>query len=100
MKVLHPDLERDAAERQKKMRTMQEVTAAYARSDLHTLLRLELEWIDGAQADAARLSDERLQAYTEFLKSRPRRSKPSAVPCVSTRGTRTSWWTARLAFPR
>ena len=68
VKVLHPDLERDAAERQKKMRTMQEVTAAYARSDLHTLLRLELEWIDGAQADAARLSDERLHAYTEFLK--------------------------------
>jgi hypothetical protein len=47
---------------------MQDVTAAYARSDLHTLLRLELQWIDGAQADAARLGDERLRAYTKFLK--------------------------------
>jgi hypothetical protein len=31
-------------------------------------LRLELEWIDGAGADAARLGGERLRAYTEFLK--------------------------------
>jgi hypothetical protein len=68
VKVVHPDLERDAGERQKKLRMMQEVTAAYARGDLHTLLRLELEWIDGAQADAARLGGERLRAYTEFLK--------------------------------
>ena len=68
VKVVHPDLESDAAERQKKIRMMQEVTVAYAQRDLHTLLRLELEWLDGAQADAARLSDERLRAYTELLK--------------------------------
>jgi hypothetical protein len=68
VKALHPDLESDDAERQKKIGIMQEVTAAYARSDLHTLLRLELEWIDGTHADAARLSDEKLRAYTELLK--------------------------------
>lgn len=68
VKALHPDLERDVAERQKKIGTMQEVTAAYARSDLHTLLRLELQWIDSAQADAARLTDEKLRGFTELLK--------------------------------
>jgi ABC-type transport system involved in cytochrome c biogenesis ATPase subunit len=68
VKALHPDLERDAAERPKKIGMMQEVTAAYARRDLHTLLRLEVEWIDGAQADATRLSGERLRADTELLK--------------------------------
>jgi hypothetical protein len=68
VKVLHPDLESDATERQKKIRMMQEVTAAYGRGDLHTLLRLELEWIGGAQADAGRISGERLHAYTELLK--------------------------------
>jgi hypothetical protein len=31
-------------------------------------LRLELEWIDGAQTDAARVSGERLRAYTDLLK--------------------------------
>jgi hypothetical protein len=67
VKVLHPDLENDAAERQKKIGIMQEVTAAYARSDLHMLLRLELEWIVGAHADAAALSDEKLRAYTALL---------------------------------
>jgi hypothetical protein len=68
VKVLHPDLERDAGERQKKSGMMQQVTAAYARSDLHTLLRLELEWISGAGGDTPRLSDEKLRAYTELLK--------------------------------
>jgi len=69
VKVLHPDLERDAAERDKKSRMMQEVTAAYARSDLHTLLRLELEWIDSSEVGGGRLDDERLGAYTELLKA-------------------------------
>lgn len=68
VKALHPDLERDDVERQKKIGMMQEVTAAYARSDLHTLLRLELQWIDSAQADTARLTDEKLRAFTELLK--------------------------------
>ena len=43
-KELHPDLECDPAEREKKSRVMQEITAAYARGDLHALLQLELEW--------------------------------------------------------
>jgi hypothetical protein len=30
-------------------------------------LRLELEWIDGAHADTARLTDEKLRAYTGIL---------------------------------
>jgi hypothetical protein len=68
VKALHPDLESDAAERQKKSVVMQEVTAAYTRRDLHTLLRLELEWINGAHGDTARLSDEKLRAYTELLR--------------------------------
>jgi hypothetical protein len=42
--------------------------AAHARGDLHALLRLELEWIDGGDGDAARLGQETLRAYTELLK--------------------------------
>jgi hypothetical protein len=68
VKGLHPDLESDAAEREKKSVLMQEVTTAYGRGDLHALLRLELEWIDGARGDTERLSDEKLRAYTELLK--------------------------------
>jgi hypothetical protein len=68
VKALHPDLESDAVERASKIRLMQDVTVAYRRGDLHTLLRLELEWIGGAHADTARLTDEKLRAYTAILK--------------------------------
>lgn len=67
-KELHPDLEPDPAERERKSRVMQDITAAYTRGDLHALLRLELEWLDPADSDVARLSREKLRAYTEFLK--------------------------------
>ena len=67
-KVLHPDLETDPVEREKKSRAMQEVTAAYTRADLHALLCLELEWIEGARLDAARLGTEKLRAHVELLK--------------------------------
>lgn len=68
VKVLHPDLEPDPTEREKKSRVMQDITAAYRRGDLHALLRLELEWIEGAGLDAVRLGAEKLRAYTELLK--------------------------------
>ena len=67
-KVLHPDLEADPVEREKKSRAMQEVTAAYTRADLHALLCLELKWIEGAGLDAARLGAEKLRAHVELLK--------------------------------
>jgi hypothetical protein len=67
-KVLHPDLETDPVEREKKSRAMQEVTAAYTRADLHALLCLELEWIEGAGLEAARLGAEQLRAHVELLK--------------------------------
>jgi hypothetical protein len=65
-KEMHPDLERDPAEREKKSRVMQQITAAYARGDLHALLQLELEWL--GSGDAASLSREKLRAYIELLK--------------------------------
>ena len=65
---MHPDLEPDPAERERKSRVMQDITAAHTRGDLHALLQLELEWLDAAGSDAARLSREKLRAYTELLK--------------------------------
>jgi hypothetical protein len=68
VKEMHPDLEPDPAERDRKGRVMQDITAAYTRGDLHALLQLELEWLDPASGDAARLSGDKLRAYTELLK--------------------------------
>ncbi len=67
-KALHPDLERDPEVRERKSAVMQEVTTAYARNDLHALLRLELEWLEGAGAASSQLADATLDAYIEFLK--------------------------------
>jgi hypothetical protein len=67
-KVLHPDLEPDAEQRSRKVVLMQELTAAYRANDLHTLLRLELEWIQHEQGDIARLTDNKLTIYNEVLR--------------------------------
>ena len=47
---------------------MQQITAAYAEQDLHTLLRLQLEWMHREDAGAGRLTSEKLRAYNEVLK--------------------------------
>ena len=67
-KVLHPDLEPDEARRQSKVALMQELTTAYHRNDLHTLLRLEMEWIQREEGDLERLTDEKLGIYNQVLK--------------------------------
>jgi hypothetical protein len=63
VKELHPDLEPNPDEREKKNRIIQDVTAAYSRRDLLALLRLELEWLEGA-GDAARMSEDKLRAHS------------------------------------
>ena len=67
-RVLHPDLEPDAALKERKGRLMQELTAAYRDNDLHAMLRLELEWIRGEQSDVQRLGEERLSVYNQVLR--------------------------------
>ncbi|MBL9139105.1 MAG: hypothetical protein JNK85_24775 [Verrucomicrobiales bacterium] len=67
-KLLHPDLEPDAARRQEKEAAMKRLTTAYKDGDLHTMLRLEVEWILQEQADANRLTDEKLAIYNDVLK--------------------------------
>ncbi|PIQ22036.1 MAG: hypothetical protein COW65_05485 [Cytophagales bacterium CG18_big_fil_WC_8_21_14_2_50_42_9] len=67
-KALHPDLERDAAQKARKEALMQELTTAYENNDLHTLLRLELEWIQKEETNLYQLTDEKLSIYNEVLK--------------------------------
>jgi hypothetical protein len=66
-KVLHPDLEQDLAIRERKHTLMQELTKAYREGDLHTLLRLELAWLNREEGDLERLSDEKVGIYCELL---------------------------------
>jgi hypothetical protein len=67
-RALHPDLESDPGARETKTALMQQVTTAYEANDLHTLLRLEAEWIHADAGDPGTLAAETLDAYTMMLK--------------------------------
>lgn len=67
-RVLHPDLEPDPERRERKLAFMQELTAAYRSNDLHTLLRLELTWIEREEHNLDRLTEEKLAVYNRVLR--------------------------------
>lgn len=67
-KLLHPDLEQDEAEKLRKEGLMQEVIAAYKNNDLHTLLKLELQWIALENDNLNTLTDDKLRIYNNLLK--------------------------------
>ena len=71
-KALHPDLEPDPGRRERKVVLMQELTGAYRNNDLHTLLRLELEWIQREACNLERLTEEKLGIYNQALKDQVR----------------------------
>lgn len=67
-KIFHPDLERDAERKAEKENMMKQLTQAYEKGDLHTLLRLELEWLKKEEDNLEKLSDEKLKIYNQALK--------------------------------
>ena len=67
-KVFHPDLEPDSEKKVQKEELMKKLTAAYEKNDLYALLALELEWLTGSSASAAKsYSREQLKIYNEVL---------------------------------
>ena len=66
-RVLHPDLERDSERQKQKVELMQELTVAFHQSDLHTLLRLQMQWIENEGGNIAQLTEEKLEVYNEVL---------------------------------
>ena len=67
-KALHPDTIMDPAEKARKEELMKQVTSAYADKDLHTLLKLEMEWIVSENAALGTLPDDKLKLYISSLK--------------------------------
>src|SRR5262249_8383155 len=66
-RVLHPDLERDNERQKQKVELMQELTVAFHQNDLHTLLRLQMQWIENEGGNIEALTEERLGLYNEVL---------------------------------
>jgi hypothetical protein len=69
-KVLHPDLERDPVQKAEKEALMKKLTTAYEDNDLHTLLSLQMEWINSSEneEDERRAPEEQLKIYNSLLK--------------------------------
>lgn len=67
-KIFHPDLEQDPNLKLQKEELMKQLTNAYEKKDLHTLLRLELIWIQNEENDPANLTDQKLLIYNEVLR--------------------------------
>ena len=67
-KAFHPDLETDDVVKLQKEDIMKQLTVAYENNDLHTLLKLEMEWIQKENNDPGKLSNDKLSIYNEALK--------------------------------
>ncbi|WP_138992799.1 hypothetical protein [Larkinella sp. C7] len=68
VKAFHPDREPDEAEKLRKTEVMKRITEAYEKSDLLTLLRLQLEFNRIDQDHLETLAEEQLKYYNKILK--------------------------------
>lgn len=78
-KILHPDLEQDEKLKLQKEELMKQLTIAYENNDLHTLLKLELTWIQNEENNFDKLTDEKLGIYNEVLKEQIRELEDELV---------------------
>jgi hypothetical protein len=67
VRLFHPDLEQDPEKKVKKEDLMKELTVAYEKNDMHTILGMELRWLQKEDGDIAALSDEKLETYAAAL---------------------------------
>lgn len=65
---LHPDLEQDEALKAEKEELMKQLTVAYEAQDLHTLLKLEAQWMSRNSGNIQALTEEKLDIYNAVLK--------------------------------
>ncbi|RTQ50199.1 hypothetical protein EJV47_11230 [Hymenobacter gummosus] len=72
VKHLHPDRERDEAEKARKTELLQRVTTAYEAGELLTLLRLQLELNRLDQDHLENLAEAQLRYYNQLLRDQAR----------------------------
>jgi hypothetical protein len=68
VKIFHPDLELDPDLRLQKEELMKKLTTSYKSGDLHTLLKLELQWIQKEGTNVDKLTDDKLALYNDSLR--------------------------------
>lgn len=67
-KILHPDLELDEDLKIEKQEYMKQLNVAYKNKDIHTLLKLEMLWINKVENIKGNLTEDKLKIYIDVLK--------------------------------
>jgi hypothetical protein len=67
-KALHPDLEQCQELKKEKEHLMKQLTAAYENNDLHTMLSIQMQWLQRSDGDQPLHSDEQIKLYNSILK--------------------------------
>ena len=81
-KILHPDLEQNPEIKLQKEVQMQKLTIAYEENDLHTLLKLELEWIAHESNNIDELSNAKLDIYNKLLSEQVRELEDQLIQII------------------
>lgn len=68
VKAFHPDQEQDEEKRLIKEEKMKQITEAYQKKDLSTLLFMQIEWLEVSSKTPQSQSDETLKSYNKILK--------------------------------
>lgn len=68
VRTLHPDLEQDIEKRTLKEELMKKLTVAYEKSDLYSLLKIEMEWMNLSVGKMQIHNDDEVKVYNAILK--------------------------------
>ena len=69
-KVLHPDTELDEALKIEKEDWMKQLTVAYKKQDLATMIKIELYWLQNSKFDPSTALEKQFEVYVNFLSER------------------------------
>lgn len=67
VKIIHPDLEQDPAQKPEKEELMKKLSFAYKNNDLYTILSLEMDWLKQSNNPPKIDSNERFKTYNKVL---------------------------------
>ncbi|MBI5273845.1 MAG: hypothetical protein HY860_02190 [Chlamydiales bacterium] len=67
-KAFHPDLEMNSEQKIEKEKLMKKLTSAYKEKDLHTLLSLEMNWMNQSGKQASAPTEDQLKVYNAVFR--------------------------------
>lgn len=67
-RVFHPDLESDPEQKKIKEQLMTDLNLAYEAKNIHSMLQMEIKWLESSSDRLGKLPEEKLKVYVNSLK--------------------------------